>query len=196
VSRSGVLRRAGSTPHEPDLQPASQLSLSDALAPRRQRSRSIRSRPSMRRVPVSALRASAQMPVARSRRRLCLHPKVPSSLRDVHRRGRRSDQIPIAPAAGPVQNFPRLRALALFGRRSVEPAEPPRCRRPKTCTRTDSCIAARKLYSITSSARTSNEDGTLRPSALAVLILMISSNLVGRCTGSSDGLVPLSILST
>ena len=29
-------------------------------------------------------------------------------------------------------NLPRLRALALFGRRSVEPAEPPCCRRPKT----------------------------------------------------------------
>ena len=30
--------------------------------------------------------------------------------------------------------LPRLRALALFGRRSVEPAEPPCCRRPKTST--------------------------------------------------------------
>ena len=30
--------------------------------------------------------------------------------------------------------LPRLRALALFGRRSVEREEPPRCRRPKTCT--------------------------------------------------------------
>ena len=35
-------------------------------------------------------------------------------------------------AAQPVPNFPRLRALALFGRRSVERAEPPCCRRPKT----------------------------------------------------------------
>ena len=31
-------------------------------------------------------------------------------------------------------NLPRLRALALFGRRSVERAEPPCCRRPKTST--------------------------------------------------------------
>src|ERR1700741_4799586 len=41
---------------------------------------------------------------------------------------------PIAPASRPVPNFPRLRALALFGRRSVERAEPPCCRRPKTST--------------------------------------------------------------
>ena len=122
MSRGGVLRRAGSTPHEPDLQPASQLSLSDTLAPRRQRSRSIHSQPSMRRVPVSALRARAQMPVLRSRRRLRVHSQVPSSLRDVHHRGRRPDQIPIAPAAQPVPNFPRLRALALFGRRSTQQA--------------------------------------------------------------------------
>src|ERR1700730_6112591 len=37
-------------------------------------------------------------------------------------------------AAPPVPYLPRLRALALFGRRSVEREEPPRCRRPKTCT--------------------------------------------------------------
>ena len=122
MSRGGVLRREGSTPHEPDLQPASQLSLSDALAPRRQRSRSIRSRPSMRRVPVNALRVRSQMPLARSRRRLRVHPHVPSSLRDVHHPGRRPDQIPIAPAAQPEPNFPRLRALALFGRRSAQQA--------------------------------------------------------------------------
>ena len=74
----------------------------------------------MRRVPVSALRARAQIPVVRSRRRLRVRPKLPSSLRDVHRRGRRPDQIPIAPAAQPVPNFPRLRALALFGRRPAQ----------------------------------------------------------------------------
>ena len=34
-------------------------------------------------------------------------------------------------------NFPRLRALALFGRRPVERAEPPCCRRPKTCTKAE-----------------------------------------------------------
>jgi hypothetical protein len=34
--------------------------------------------------------------------------------------------------ADPLPNFPRLCALALFGRRSVERAETPCCRRPKT----------------------------------------------------------------
>ncbi|MET4214744.1 hypothetical protein ABIB95_009604 [Bradyrhizobium sp. LA2.1] len=51
-------------------------------------------------------------------------------------------------------------------------------------------------YSITSSARTSNEAGTVRPSALAVFMLMMSSNLVGLSIGKSEGLVPLKILST
>src|SRR5207248_1187110 len=52
------------------------------------------------------------------------------------------------------------------------------------------------LYSITSSARASNVGGTVRPSALAVLRLITSSNLVGCSTGRSEGLVPLRILST
>jgi hypothetical protein len=51
-------------------------------------------------------------------------------------------------------------------------------------------------YSITSSARTSNEGGTVRPSALAVFMLMMSSNLVGCSTGRSAGLAPLRNLST
>src|SRR6476646_10058061 len=51
-------------------------------------------------------------------------------------------------------------------------------------------------YSITSSARASTEGGTVRPSALAVLRLIINSNLVGCSTGRSEGLVPLRILST
>ena len=46
-------------------------------------------------------------------------------------------------------------------------------------------------HSITSSAATSSLSGTVRPSALAVLRLMTSSNLVGCTTGSSPGLAPL-----
>jgi hypothetical protein len=41
-------------------------------------------------------------------------------------------------------------------------------------------------YSITSLARTSNEGGTVRPSALAVLRLITSSYLVGCATGLSQ----------
>src|SRR6476646_3146045 len=59
----------------------------------------------------------------------------------------------------------------------------------------DSCSATRR-YSITSSARASNEGGTVRPSALAVLRLITSSYLVGCSIGRSDGFVPLRILPT
>src|SRR5262249_3499360 len=46
-------------------------------------------------------------------------------------------------------------------------------------------------HSITSSARASSEGGTVRPSALAVLRLTASSNVVGCSTGRSAGLAPL-----
>src|SRR5215472_12027502 len=44
---------------------------------------------------------------------------------------------------------------------------------------------------MTSSARASTDGGMVRPSALAVLRLMTSSNLVGCSTGRSAGLEPL-----
>src|SRR4051794_35499193 len=50
-------------------------------------------------------------------------------------------------------------------------------------------------HSITSSARSSSVGGTIRPSALAVLRLIRSSNLVGCSTGRSAGFAPLRILS-
>ena len=46
-------------------------------------------------------------------------------------------------------------------------------------------------YSITSSARPSNESGNVMPSALAVLRLMTSSTFVACTTGKSAGLSPL-----
>src|SRR5262249_19357320 len=52
------------------------------------------------------------------------------------------------------------------------------------------------LHSITSSARASSVGGTVRPSAIAVIRLITSSNLVGCSTGRSAGLVPRRILST
>ena len=53
------------------------------------------------------------------------------------------------------------------------------CRQPKTCTKpaVSNCSKPR-VYSITSSARARSVVGTSRPSAFAVLRLMISSNLV------------------
>jgi hypothetical protein len=49
---------------------------------------------------------------------------------------------------------------------------------------------SKQHYSITSLARRSNEVGTVRPSALAIFMLITNSNLVGCSTGRSDGLVP------
>src|SRR5205085_12650008 len=48
-------------------------------------------------------------------------------------------------------------------------------------------------HSITSSARPSNGSGTVTPSALAVLRLIINSTLVACCTGRSAGFSPLRI---
>jgi len=50
-------------------------------------------------------------------------------------------------------------------------------------------------YWITWSARSSSDCGIVRPSALAVLRLMTSSNLVGRSMGKSPGLAPFRIRS-
>ena len=59
-----------------------------------------------------------------------------------------------------------------------------------------SITALQKVHSITSSAATSSDGGTVRPSALAVLTLMARSNLVGCSIGRSAGFAPFMILST
>src|SRR5215469_5114078 len=51
-------------------------------------------------------------------------------------------------------------------------------------------------HSITSSARSRNDSGIVRPSAFAVVRLMRRSNLVGCSTGMSPGFAPRKILST
>src|SRR5437016_10766774 len=53
--------------------------------------------------------------------------------------------------------------------------------------RLDRTSFAWRTHSITSSAVASSVCGTVRPSAFAVLRLMIISYLVGACTGSSAG---------
>src|SRR6516165_4831160 len=52
------------------------------------------------------------------------------------------------------------------------------------------------LHSSTSSARVISDGGRSRPSALAVLRLIVSSILVGNSIGKSPGLAPLRIRST
>ena len=56
-----------------------------------------------------------------------------------------------------------------------------------------SVMNSRRSHSITSSASASNIGGISRPSALAVLRFMMSSNLVGCYTGKSAGFSPLRI---
>jgi len=51
-------------------------------------------------------------------------------------------------------------------------------------------------HSITSSARASTLSGNARPSVLAVLTLIVSSYLIGCCTGNSATFAPLRIRST
>ena len=52
------------------------------------------------------------------------------------------------------------------------------------------------VVSITSSALASSDLGTVRPSALAVLRLIVNSNFVGRTTGSSAGFSSFKICPT
>src|SRR5262249_8844702 len=59
--------------------------------------------------------------------------------------------------------------------------------------RLDRTSFAWRTHSITSSARASSLSGIWRPSDLAVVVLMISWNLVGCSTGRSAGLAPLRI---
>src|SRR5262249_22050296 len=52
------------------------------------------------------------------------------------------------------------------------------------------------VHSITSSARNRNDSGIVSPSTLAVVRLMMRSNLVGCSTGMSAGFAPRRIMST
>ena len=69
-----------------------------------------------------------------------------------------------------------------------------RARRERQCRRaTEQRDEVAPSHSITSSAAACSVSGTVRPSALAVLRLITSSNVVGCSTGSADGLAPLRI---
>src|SRR5262249_10333429 len=51
-------------------------------------------------------------------------------------------------------------------------------------------------HMITSSPRNIRDSGIIKPTAVAALRLITSSNLVGNCTGSSPGLAPRRMRST
>jgi hypothetical protein len=63
------------------------------------------------------------MPVTRFQSRQSADAPAASCRRHIHPPAGRHYQIPIAPAAPPMPNFPRLRALALFGRRPPQGVE-------------------------------------------------------------------------
>ena len=73
-----------------------------------------------------------------------------------------------------------------------------RTRRERPCgCRSGNCFnELAPPQSITSAARESSDDGTVRPSALAAFKLIVSSYFVGACTGKSAGFSPLRIRST
>jgi hypothetical protein len=122
ASRGGGRRRAGSRRHEPDLLSTSRLSRSDALAPRRRRSLSTQSHPPVRRLLADALsghrNAYCTLQTSRpSRHRgglvlACRPSSTSAPTLNLH-----------STRCQPVLNFPRLRALALFGRRPAQSAE-------------------------------------------------------------------------
>jgi hypothetical protein len=110
------------TRHEPDRLRAPPPSRSVALAPRRRRSLSIDSRQSASRSAVHTLHAATEIPIALPGP--SPHPVQAASRQlRAHRHNRRENQIPIAVAAHPAPNSPRLRASTLFGRRLAECAE-------------------------------------------------------------------------
>src|SRR5262245_942544 len=71
-----------------------------------------------------------------------------------------------------------------------------RARRPSHSRAAQQRDERAALHSITSSARARTVSGTVRPRALAVLRLTMSSSLVANSTGSSLGLAPLKMRST
>src|SRR5262249_24762377 len=68
--------------------------------------------------------------------------------------------------------------------------------RPRDCRATEQRDKIPPSHSITSSARSRIDWGTVRPSALAVLRLTTISNFVGNCTGRSPGFAPRRMRST
>jgi len=103
--------------------------------------------------------------------------------------------FPIAPAALSVPCLPRLRALALFGRRPSERGDSLGMPASENLHTNGLMHCNRQNYSITSSAMASSEGAIGRPSALAVLRLMTRSNFVDCSTGRSAGFAPCRILS-
>ena len=88
------------------------------------------------RSPVDTVHATTEMPIARFQA-----PSTPIQVAwrqlRAHHHGRRENQIPIALAAQPASNFPRLRAWRFLDAGRLSARRASSSRRPKTCTTTD-----------------------------------------------------------
>ena len=110
-----------------------------------------------------------------------------------------TDRRATDPAPSNVAYGSNLSRFRISAARLLYPLKPDVARRGGTAEVPLSAVSRcskQKRYSITSSARASSVDGTLRPSALAVLRLITSSYLVGACTGRSAGFSPFRMRST
>jgi Asp-tRNA(Asn)/Glu-tRNA(Gln) amidotransferase A subunit family amidase len=99
--------------------------------------------------------------------------------------------LPSATCSTPGQESSQVRSAQ--SARSYEGIEHRRIRAPR---RGVGRVGRARGYSMTWSARTKSDCGIVRPSALAVLRLMTSSNLVGCSMGKSAAFAPFRILST
>src|SRR6266403_3484189 len=92
---------------------------------------------------------------------------------------------------------PPQRDLTPVLRRPVEPDPKTGHRSTQSACRKlpDSCTAAKRCHSITSSARAITEAGTVMPSDLAVLRLMLRWKRLGCSNGRSAGLAPFKMRS-
>ena len=120
---------------------------------------------------------------ASSARQPAAPPCDPARLSNPHRPGARRTVLPSLPAVSSLGGF-RTPAASARGKACERPAS-------ENLHRNELMHCSKQAsYSITSSASSCMLFGTTSPSALAVFILRISSNLVGCRTGRSPGFAP------
>src|SRR5262245_2830926 len=114
-------------------------------------------------------------------------PEIPTELPQTLQEGPQPELIPGIIRRGWQKHADPSHAFALLR---------PHRQRPRRRRAAEQRDEVAPLHSITSSARASSVGGMVRPSTLAVVRLMTSSNLDGCSTGISPGFVPRRILST
>jgi len=113
----------------------------------------------------------------------------------------RPDRVPSSRRAGSVKAEPAVPGSVIRSARHVAMRRTHVSAAARPCAPSAACVcsarvADRPRHWITWSACSNSDDGTVRPSALAVVRLITNSSCVGCCMGRSAGLAPLKILST